>query len=945
MKTTEIADAVAELARTSFDAAEFPFQFLAAFGANETTIRRLKSDGRGGLNRSDVEGAVLISGKTRLKSHIIGTSPGGVEAAVEALQNSPATERYKVTMLVVSDGEELQAIDQENGEALACSLSDLPKKFGFFFPWLGISAAKEIRENPIDIQATGHLDKLYVALLQDERNKDWADEPGRARFNHFMAQLIFCFYAEDTSIFDAASFWGGAERPKNWAGLFTETVRGEAKTDGSDTRDIISEIFRAMNIDTRKGRRDGSGLPTYADKFPYVNGGLFGGDVDVPYFSRMARTYLIRAGELKWTDINPDIFGSMIQAVADDKERGNLGMHYTSVPNILKVLNPLFLDDLETQLERSKTNRQQLGKLKKRLAGIRVFDPACGSGNFLVIAYKKMRDIEHRANLAAGWGAMESVIPIRNFCGIEIKHFAAEVARLALVIAKYQCDAIYLSQRQADALFLPLDKRNWIVRENALRVDWLGVCPPPGQTSVRLTTGDLLDEPLDQAEIDFENEGGEVFICGNPPYTGKGKKSAQEKADMDHVFRGRLKSWGYVDYVSAWILKGVDYIKATPQTMMALVATNSVSQGRQVPQFWPSVFENGCELFHAHQSFKWKNNAAHNAGVTCVIVGIKAKSVDRLKTVTDGANTRVAEGISPYLIGFDTPIVISRPRVMNAQLAPLLTGSVPNDDGQLIEDNKQVFIDEGDGAIKLSDVRPFFGSSDFIKGNRRFLLLIHDEPSDKNWSDAISKRLEKVREHRLDSAKRETREQLSKTPHKLQHLADVPQSHAIIVPSVSSERREWFPCGLLPGGTIVSNLAFQFADAPLWHLALIASKLHLAWIATVCGKLKTDFRYSNSLAWNTFPVPPLSNEDKAELTRSAENILLAREQYFPATIAEMYDPDRIDTEFPKVRAAHDANDELIDNIYIGRCFRNDTERLEKLFEMYVEMTGKKGAAA
>ena len=340
--------------------------------------------------------------------------------------------------------------------------------------------------------------------------------------NHFMARLIFCFFAEDTGIFN-----GGA--------LFTTTVSQFSDRDSANTHWVISEIFRAMN--TRIADRPTADLRNWANAFPYVNGGLFSGDTDVPRFSTIARSYLLHIGSLDWTKINPDIFGSMIQAVADEGERSALGMHYTSVPNILKVLNPLFLDDLRAQLEEAGDNPRKLLNLRNRMAKIRVFDPACGSGNFLVIAYKEMRAIDAVINQRRGEADRKTDVPKTNFRGIELRDFAAEIARLALIIAEFQCDVTYRGEVQARAEFLPLNAQNWITQGNALRLDWLSVCPPTG-TGVKFQAEDLFHTPLDQAQIDFENEGGETYICANPPFKGTRKQDSQEKDDLERVFAG-----------------------------------------------------------------------------------------------------------------------------------------------------------------------------------------------------------------------------------------------------------------------------------------------------------------------------------------------------------------------------------------------------------------------
>ena len=497
MNPVEIEEAVSNLALEPFNRAEFPFQFLAAFGNKDTALQRLRA---GNTNQSDVPGAVLQRGNI----HIATCDPGAVDDTLKALRDSPKTTAMKAKFIVATDGQSFQAEDMNGGGTVACAYADFHDHFGFFLPLAGITTVEQIRESSFDIKATGRLNKLYVELLKD--NPDWASR--REDMNHFMARLIFCFFAEDTDIFHGD-------------GLFSDTVAQMSARDASDTHLVIGEIFRAM--DTKPADREAAGIKRYANGFPYVNGALFSGSTDCPRFSKIARSYLLHIGSLNWKKINPDIFGSMIQAVADDEERGALGMHYTSVPNILKVLNPLFLDELREKLAEAGDNARKLLNLRNRMARIRVFDPACGSGNFLVIAYKEMRAIEAEINQRRGEPDRRSDIRLTNFRGIELRDFPAEIARLALIIAEYQSDLLYRGQKEALAEFLPLNSQNWITCGNALRLDWLSICPPTG-AGVKLQASDLFSTPLDQAEIDFENEGGETYICGNPPYIGYNKQ-------------------------------------------------------------------------------------------------------------------------------------------------------------------------------------------------------------------------------------------------------------------------------------------------------------------------------------------------------------------------------------------------------------------------------------
>jgi hypothetical protein len=555
MNAVEIEEAVSDLAQQPFDPAEFPFAFLQAFGNKETTLRRLR---KGESNRSDLGGVLQAN-----NIHIAVAASGTVSQTIAALKASPATVRAKAKFVLATDGETFEAEDLLSGLPLACPYAEFAEHFGFFLPLAGISTVPQIRDSAFDIQATGRLNRLYVELLKD--NPDWGTAARRADMNHFMARLIFCFFAEDTDIF-------------NGSGLFTATVDQMSARDSSNTHEVIGEIFRSMNI--RPEDRAQKEVRSWADVFPLVNGGLFSGALDAPRFSKIARAYLIGIGSLDWRQINPDIFGSMIQAVAEDEERGSLGLHYTSVPNILKVLNPLFLDDLRGKLEEAGDNPRKLLNLRHRMARIRVFDPACGSGNFLVIAYKEMRAIEATINARRGEADRRSDIPLTNFRGIELRDFPAEIARLALIIAEYQCDVLYRGQKEALKDFLPLDAENWIVCGNALRLDWLSICPPTG-SPVKLVADDLLHTPLDQAEIDFANEGGETYICGNPPYLGTKYQTRDQKAELASIFGADEIAFGNVDYVGGWLRLAADYVARSSSDSFALVTTTSLFQGEQ----------------------------------------------------------------------------------------------------------------------------------------------------------------------------------------------------------------------------------------------------------------------------------------------------------------------------------------------------------------------------
>jgi hypothetical protein len=919
MNAVEIEEAISDLALQPFDKEEFPFAFLAAFGSKDTALKRLRA---GNNNTSDVPGGVL----QRNNIHIAVCAEGAVGETLKALHVSLATAKAKAKFILATDGQTLEAEDLAGGETIVCAYPKFSDHFGFFLPLAGISTIKEIKENPVDVRATGRLNKLYVELLRE--NPDWAKDERRPDMNHFMARLVFCFFAEDTDIF-------------NGEGLFTQTVDQYSERDGSNTNQVLSEIFRAMNINGDERANAQPRLPNWANGFPYVNGGLFSGNTEVPRFTRMARSYLLHAGALNWREINPDIFGSMIQAVADDEERGALGMHYTSVPNILKVLNPLFLDDLRAQMEEAGDNKIKLLNLRKRMAHIRVFDPACGSGNFLVIAYKQMREIEAEINRRRSEAHLGSEIPIKNFRGIELRDFPAEIARLALIIAEFQCDVLYRGQKDALAEFLPLNAQNWIICGNALRLDWLGICPPTG-TGVKVFADDLFGTPLDQTEIDFENEGGETYICGNPPYLGSTWQTASQKDDLKAIFDHRCKNWKSLDYVAGWFMKAADYATKT-QATAAFVSTNSICQGQQVPILWPLIFSTGNRIVFAHTSFKWANLASHNAGVTVVIVSLSAQSKTpyRLHSMTssgktDGVDVKQVDYINAYLVS-GANVIVDKALQPLSDIDVMDFGNKPVDGGHLLMSGGELAELELSNVQQQKFIRCFYGSEEFINGKQRYCLWIEDEHLLEALAiNSVKQRIEGVRNMRLSSPKVPT-VALANLAHRFGEVRKIGRFSTMVVPSVSSENRPYLPVGLVNGGDVVNNSAFALYDAPLWNMALIASRLHLVWIATVCGKLETRYRYSNTLGWNTFPVPLLTEQNKVDLTGCAEAILLAREAHFPATIADLYDPNNMPEN---LRHAHEYNDEILERIYIGRRFRNDTERLEKLFEMYTRMTAE-----
>lgn len=906
MNAFEIEEAISLLAEQSFVPSEFPYTFLEAFGNKATTIKRLKT---GNNNKSDIVGGVLQYNNI----HIAVCDNGTVSEMLNKLKESPATTKAKAKFILATDGKEFQAEDLNSGETVSCDYPDFHNHFGFFLPLAGISTVKQIRENAFDIKATSRLNKLYIELLRN--NPEWAMAERRHDMNHFLARLIFCFFAEDTNIFRDD-------------GLFTSTVETMTARDPSITHDIISEIFRAMDI--KQDERVEKKVKNWANRFPYVNGQLFSGATETPKFTKIARSYLLHVGNLDWKKINPDIFGSMIQAVADEDERGALGMHYTSVPNILKVLNPLFLDDLRRQLEEADVNARKLLNLRKRISRIRVFDPACGSGNFLVIAYKQLREIEYEINKRRGEINRPTEIPLTNFRGIELRDFSAEVARLALIIAEYQCDVIYRGQKLALTDFLPLSKGNWIVRGNALELDWLSLMDVSG-TGVRLYGSDLFSAPLDQAEIDFENESGEIYICGNPPYKGNARKTDEQKHDLKLLLDGKFEKWGLLDYVCGWFIKAFDFAKTVP-CKFAFVATNSIAQGQHVSYFWRPLFEKGLRFFFGVRSFKWSNLAANGAGVTVVIIGGTFDSGDA--TLFDGDTKLQAANINAFILPQPNYWITPTNKPVSSVCSMTKGNYYGLSDHLLLDINtKHRLINAG---LPIQNIKRFYGSAEVINAKPKYCLWFEKKPDDKILEIADLKERIQTGILKRTKSKDAISNGMVKRPHQFREM-NHGEKHTLAIPVVSSEKREYLPVDLVGNQAVLSNKCFAIFDAPLWNMALIASRLHWVWIGTVCVRLEMRFSYSNTLGWNTFPVPFLTDKNKKDLMSCAEEILIARERHFPATIADLYDPEKMPED---LRQAHERNDEVLERIYIGRRFKNDTERLEKLFDLYNQMTSK-----
>lgn len=855
----------------SFTKETFIFDLLLAYGSPKASISRLQN---GNLNLSKVDGE--ISWKKKVYFKPVENSDLHNEVTEIAKQL-----KHEQRFAIVTDYKTLLAIDTKTQDKLDIELNELPKHFDFFLPWAGMEKAQHANENPADVKAAGKMAKLFDEIKKDNPENSPEFIHG---MNVFLSRLLFCYFAEDTNIFTD--------------GQFTNAIDSHTQTDGSDLHTYLNKLFEVLNT-PEKERKD---LPAYLQGFPYVNGGLFAKPIPAPNFSRRSRQAIIDSGELQWKEINPDIFGSMFQAVVSVDQRGNLGQHYTSVPNIMKVIEPLFLNDLYEEFEKAKDDKKKLNNLLLRISKIKIFDPACGSGNFLIIAYKELRRLEMKIIKELGILAFSN-LHLRNFYGIEIDDFAHEIAQLSLWLAEHQMNVEFYNQFGRTNPTLPLREAGHIVQGNACRLDWEQVCP--------------------------KQEGDEIYVLGNPPYLGARMQEDSHKSDMDLVFHG-FKNFRDLDYIACWFYKGAQYVKGC-NAQMAYVSTNSICQGLQVGLLWPSIFKLGIEIQFAHLSFKWTNNAKGNAGVTVAIIGLANKIKKQKLIYVDGLERKVSN-INAYLLDASNTIIERRSKPIS-NFKEMSFGNMPNDGGGLIlsEDEKNKLLNQNPNASVY--LKKLMGASEFIRGEVRYCLWIkNSDVEEAGKIPFIKNRIEITRKHRLSSKDSGTNE-LAKRSHQFRDLNE-PKSSQIIVPSVSSERRTYIPCGFLGTDTVISNSAQVIYDAEPWLLSMLNSSMHMVWVRVVGGKLEERIRYSKDIVYNTFPFPPITDKQKEELTMCTFPILEEREKHPEKTLAQLYDPDKMPEG---LREAHRLNDLAVERCYRSKPFESDEERLEYLFKLYEQM--------
>ncbi len=852
----------------TFTKENFIFNLLLAFGEPQATITRLQ---KGELNQLESKGELHHRKKVFFK-----VVNDDLHLVIDKLRKDIEKDKQKPRFIIVTDYNTFLAYDTKTTDTLDINIQDIAKHYDFFLPLAGMEKAKHIDENPADVKASNKLAKLYDEILKTNPTKTHEEVHA---LNVFLTRLLFCYFAEDSKIFED--------------NVFTNSISNHTQVDGSDVDSYLDRLFEVFN--TPDDKRDSS-LPQYLKSFPYVNGGLFRDKQPLPKFTTKSRNILLEIGTLDWSEINPDIFGSMIQAVVTPEHRGDMGMHYTSVPNIMKVMQPLFLDELYEELEKAKGNAKKLNLLHLRLQNLKIFDPACGSGNFLIIAYKELRKLEMLIFKEGGLLISPS-IKLTQFYGIELDDFAHEVAILSLWLAEHQMNVLFKKEFGTVPPALPLQDGGNIVHGNATRLNWEEVCP--------------------------KNDGDEIYILGNPPYLGSSRQSKEQKEDMNFLFQN-FTNYKTLDYIACWFFKGAEYIKNI-NAKCSFVSTNSIAQGEQVSILWPNILGDTLEISNAYQSFKWENNAKSNAKVIVVIIEMR-NICNKAKYIISHGIKKEVKNISYYLADTDNIIISDKGKSFINNQVFERCGYIDKSDHLFFDENEY-----NEAISKFPDIKSFIrlliGGQEMLRGINKYALWITDEV----YKTALQNDLIKNRVHLTKEIRKN-----NKPPYQFNKMKEAINT-ILVAPRVSSKNRDYLPIKFFDKNTAINDSVIAIFDPEEFIFGVVSSKMHMVWIRTVAGRLKEDYRYSSNLCFNTFPFPNISEKQKEEITELVYNILDERENHSEKTLAQMYDPDKM----PKgLKEAHHQLDLAIEKCYRNKPFENDEERLEYLFKLYEEMTKK-----
>jgi len=824
------------------------------------------------------------------------------------------SERDLPRYVIVSDFARIRLYDLETNTPTEIKLKDLYRHIKLFGFIAGYTTQRIEAQDPVNIKAAERMGRLHDRLRASGYDGHTLEV--------LLVRLLFCLFAEDTTLFE----------PK---GSFKDFLDNSTREDGSDLGPQLSLLFQVLN--TAEQRRQNNLDETLA-AFPYVNGRLFEETLPISSCDKTMREMLLDCCALDWGRISPAIFGALFQCVMDEEgsaRRRNLGAHYTSEENILKLIKPLFLDELWAEYHAAKRSNKKLFELLKKISRLKFFDPACGCGNFLVIAYRELRLIELEIlRSASATGQMHLDIfqlvqvNVNQFYGIEIEEFPAQIAQVALWLTDHQMNMLVSEEFGQYFRRLPLTQSASIHCGNALRMDWNNV--------------------ISAEQVDY--------ILGNPPFVGKHYQNASQKEDMQHVFRG-VKGASDLDYVAAWYIKAAHYVRGDgritglldnlpdmpkpprERVKMAFVSTNSITQGEQVSLLWAELLRLGVRIHFAHRTFRWSNEARGQAAVHCVIVGfalfdIPKKRLFEYADLTSEPHEIAVDNITPYLAPGPN-IIIKKRQTPICNVPVMRYGNKPSDDGNFILDDeeKKTLLKKEPGAAPF--VRPYMGSEDFINSKKRWCLWLKDvSPRELRDMPEVLARVERVREFRLKSSAAPTRK-TADTPALFFYISQ-PDTDYLVIPEVSSERRQFIPIGYASKNVICSNTNYLIPEASLYILGMLCSTMHMAWVRHVCGRLKSDYRYTGSMVYNNFPWPSEPTEkQRSTIEQAAQAVLDARAAHPDASLADLYDPVAMP---PDLRRAHQALDKAVDAAYGKKNFTSDAERVAFLFELYHKYT-------
>lgn len=893
-RATVFAHEWADASRERAEAQTFWNEFFNVFGLKrqrvayfEGSVKKL-GDKKGAIDLF-WPGNLIVEHKSRGESLDI--------AYRQALDYFPGIKEAELPKyVVVSDFARFRLYDLEEGTQFEFTLESLSNnihRFGFIS---GYTKRTYKDEDPVNIRVAMKMGELHDAFF--------ASGYSGHELEVFLVRLVYCLFADDTGIFQKD--------------LFRFLIEERTREDGTDTGPLIESIFQVLNTSQEKRQTT---LGEEFQQFPYVNGLLFDERLTLPSFNKFMRGILLECCAFDWGKVSPAIFGSLFQSVMNQQKRRDMGAHYTSERNILKVVKGLFLDDLYRTFESIKTDIGKLRKFHEQIGRLRFFDPACGCGSFLIISYREIRRLEtevikqlHKLSGVIGRQLEADVtllsrIDVDAFYGIEMEEFPARIAEVALWLTDHQMNMELSSEFGQTFVRLPLRKSPHITHGNALRIDWETFVP-------RLTSENTL------------------YLLGNPPFSGKKRRTDTQKEDMEIVF-GEIAGYGVLDYVCAWYVKAARYIQNT-SVKVAFVSTNSITQGEQVGTLWHYLLSKGIKINFAHRTFKWTSEARGVAQVYCVIIGFAAFDVPvkRLYDYEAPASEPmeiVAKNINPYLVDADDIVIVKR-RTPICNVPKISNGSMPNDEGHLLfsSEEKDEFLIKEPGAAKY--IRPLISSDQFINGKNRWCLWLKDAiPTEIRQFPEVMRRVDAVRRHRLESP-REATQMLADYPTLFGEIRQ-PDSDYIIVPRHSSELRKYLPMSLLQSSDAIASDSCDFIqNATLYHFGVLTSAMHMAWFRQVCGRIKSDYRYSNTLVYNNFPWPEKPTpKQQDKVTDAAQNVLDLRAEFPDASLADLYDPNAMPKE---LLDAHKTLDAAVDSCYRSIGFKTDLERLTYLFELY-----------